>query len=226
MDSEHRHDLKENDLQEFLANFGEWRKKYGATVLMWVLLIAVVVVGWNFYHSYTRTTHDTAWDDLAGTTSPAGYQMIPADHSDKTVRLLAELWGGDAYLQSAVSPPTDDERFNAAEALGKAEENYQQVLASTQEPLFRANAYLGLGAVAEARENFEQAAEYYDQAIAAAQPQYGALAQRAAQRKAMLARLAEPVVFGQTSAASQAADWGPTLVPQDENAGAEPATPE
>jgi len=200
MDSDHRHDLKENDLEHFLANFGDWWKKYGSTLLLWVLLIALVLVGWNLWHSIRSGAHNNAWDDLAGTTSPDTYPLVAEDHSVKGVKILANLWGADAQLRESLTATGEAASGpGSSDKLAQAEAMYQQVLALTDEPVYRANAYLGLASVAESRRAFDKAATFYDQAIAAAGETYAALKLRAEERKAILDRLAEPVVFGKTS---------------------------
>jgi tetratricopeptide (TPR) repeat protein len=220
MDREHRHDLEQNDLEQFLANFGEWRKKYGATTLLWIMVIVLAVVGWNLYGNITQSSHDNAWNDLAGTTSPEGFQRVAEDHGDETVTVLASLWGGDAALTSALAPSNGEAAPDADAMLAQAEAMYQQILNQTGEPVYRISAILGLAAVAETRGDFEQAAQRYDQAIALAEPTYTALAQRAQQRKQMLDRLDEPVIFAppvpqaEAAAPQEAQEQAPQEQPQ------------
>lgn len=237
MDSEHRHELKENDLEHFLSNFGEWWKKYGSTLLLWVLLIALVIVGFNLYGNVRSSSHDAAWDDLALTTNPETYPLVAEDHRNKTVKVLANLWGADAQLQQALTTAqADGAGDNPIGPLAQAEGLYKEVLALTDEPLYRANAYLGLASVAESKGQFDEAGKFYDQAIATAGERYAALKMRAEQRKVMLNRIAEPVTFGRTSllppeppAAPAATEQTPApteeAAPAQDDASETPATP-
>lgn len=195
MDPDHKHELKENDLEQFLANFGEWRKKYGASTLLWVMLFVLALVGYNLYASIRSTAHDNAWGDLAATSTPAGYMRVAEEHGNKAVTMLALLRGGDAALSTVLTPPTGDEKFNAEDALNQAENAYGQVVQSADEPLYKINGLLGLAAVAECRSKWDEASKLYDQAIELAKDGYPDLGQRAEHRKAMLGRLEEPIVF-------------------------------
>ncbi|MCC6679296.1 MAG: hypothetical protein IT445_00185 [Phycisphaeraceae bacterium] len=195
MDPDHKHELKENDLEQFLANFGQWRKKYGASTLLWVMLIVLALVGYNLYASIRSTSHDNAWGDLAATSTPAGFMRVAEEHGNKAVTMLALLRGGDAALSTVLSPPTGDEKFNAEDALNQAENAYQQVVQTADSPLFKINGLLGLAAVTECRSQWDEAAKLYDQAIELAKNGYPDLGQRAEHRKSMLGRLSEPIVF-------------------------------
>lgn len=220
-----------SDLQHALDGLREFWQKYGSTLLLSVLLCALLVVGWNLWRSVRTAAHDTAWDDLAGTTSPDTYPLVAEDHSNKTVKILANLWGADAQLNESLTKPAGDGPFDP---LSQAEGMYNEVLAMTEEPVYRANAYLGLASVAESRQQYDKAGEYYDKAAAESGDTYAALKMRAEQRKAMLSRLDEPVVFGTTSllppeeapAEAPAAESAPTEAPPAEPASTEPAPAE
>ena len=88
MDSQHRHELKENDLAQFLANFGQWWGKYGNYLLVIVLVISVTVLGRRWMNASATTANEAAWSDLAYSTSPDTYQLIAQTHDNPAARCL------------------------------------------------------------------------------------------------------------------------------------------
>lgn len=105
MDSQHRHELKENDLAEALTNWRDVWDKYGTPLTLAILVVVLVFAGYRLFGYYQTTTHETAWSDLAATASPEGMAEVADDHGVKPVQLLALLQGADLYLNEAVFPP-------------------------------------------------------------------------------------------------------------------------
>ncbi len=224
MDSEHRHELQENDLAEFLANFGQFWNKHGNTILTVALIVAVVFFGKRWYDSSVATAHEAAWSDLANATSPAALQAVADSHSDPSVRSLAYLRAGDLLLKKASQlatpsaeqarlsadpsadptpqPPADPEDSHDAaqmtpqQALESAAAMYQRVVRDGQLPrVYRFNAQLGLACVAEEQEDWGEAARQYQEIVEQAGEGYGAIASLATTRLAWLDRVKVPVVF-------------------------------
>lgn len=108
MDSEHRHELKENDLRESLENWRETWNKYGTPITLVILLAVLAFAGTRLYDYYTTTKHEDAWSDYAATGSPQGMAEVAEDHSLPAVKMLALLRGGDLYLEEAVFPPASE----------------------------------------------------------------------------------------------------------------------
>lgn len=200
MDSEHRHELKENDLATFLTHFGEWWGKHGTNILIVITVLLIVVLGYRFLDMRATTAHNEAWSDLAATASPEGYRTLAETHKDPAVQALAYLRGGDLLLAQSTSASAKnvdgaDAVGTPQEALENAKVMYQQVLSISQEPVYRVNAMMGLAAVAEAERNWEQAGTYYRQVIGQAQEKMPWIAADAQKRLDLLDRLAEPIAF-------------------------------
>lgn len=213
MDAEHRHELKENDLAEFLANIGPWWAKYGNRLLAVVLALAVGLAAIRWVQSDRATAREQAWRDLADTTSPDGYRAVAQSHADPSVQALAYLRGADLLLARASAPRQDQAKTQPAPAtdgstppapdetdtsvdLENAALMYQQVLDNAQaHTIFKLNARLGLAAVAENRSDWSQAKRQYDEIIDEAAGGHGAIAHRARTRSAMLDQLKKPVAF-------------------------------
>ncbi len=207
MDAEHRHELKENDLAEFLANIGPWWSAHWRTVFTVVLVVAVVVGWWRWNRAQTLRQHEDAWGDLAFATSPESYRGVANTYDDPTVQALANLRGADLLLASAANPtpppepsendPDPPPAIPPDEALEAAAAMYQQVANQTSVHLvYKLNASLGLAAVAEGQRNWDAARGHYQHAIEQAGSTYPSIADQAQARLGMLDRLAHPIVFG------------------------------
>lgn len=101
MDLDPRHDLAENDLLEFLSRFGPWWKKHGNTITFILLAAALLYFGRQYYLKSQAASHESAWHDLAGASSPAAYLNVAETHDSPSVQALAYLRGADALLQEA-----------------------------------------------------------------------------------------------------------------------------
>ena len=53
MKSEHRHELKTNELAEWLVNFPQWTKKNAKTII-YVCVLTIVVASLYFYKRYQK----------------------------------------------------------------------------------------------------------------------------------------------------------------------------
>jgi len=217
MDSEHRHELKENDLADFLAHFGQWWAKHGTKLLTVVLVLAVAFTGKRWYDMRTVAAKENAWRDLAETTSPEGYRSVALTHPNAAVRALAYLRGADLLLANT-AVGDDSDLAETSQTLDSAALMYEQVINDRQTHLvYKLNAQLGLAAVAEGGRDWDAARQHYQSVIDQAGTQYTTIAKQAQARAAMLDRLEKPVVFGpeETEAAPPAA--------QDDSATTPPA---
>lgn len=232
MDSEHRHELQENDLAEFFAHFGEWWQKYGNITLIVVMAIVLAVAGWRFISFRSAQAHENAWTDLAFATSPETFRAVAQSHDNPAVKTLAYLHGGDLLLGQAItgetpalptSPQDDTDASPGAPAapldrdalLSGARTLYEQALQSAPHVVYRINAHLGLASVAETQSRWDDARQHYEQAIEAAGAGFATLAEQARIRLDMLSNLRQPVVFAPDApAAGDAAAAVAPVIPQ------------
>ena len=187
MDSDHRHELKENDLAEFLAHLGEWWSRNGLWLVITVSVIVIVFASYQFVKRQSIEASQTAWTELATETSPGGYRALAKAHAEPRVRDLAHLRGGDLLLAEARRPSGDaDAPAEPAEVLDEAAWMYRQVLDQSAHPLLRINALGGLASVAETAGDWEAAAGYWRQALELAGTGFTTLAQHAEMRLNLL----------------------------------------
>lgn len=208
MDADHRHELKENDLAEFLAHFGEWWQKHGTKLTLIVLVIVAAYAGKRLIDARSSTAMEQAWGDLATSTSPESYQFVAQSHDMPAVRALANLRGADLLLAQVTVPPDDEPNAQTAtadappdnadphQALLDAAAMYQRVIDDPAAGLaFKLNAHLGLAAVAESFHQWGQAKQHYNTVVDLAGPAHAAIATRTRTRLGMLDRLDKPVLF-------------------------------
>ena len=214
MDSQHRHELQQSDLANFLTHFGEWWRKNGLRTL----LILLVVVGGTFIYRMRLTrveqAHDAAWYDLSQATSADQYRGVARSHDLPAIHAVAHLRAGDWALRKALAPdnpldavaaggeggvtpkPVDTAEQRRKRLLDGAEQDFQAVLDYPAAHLtLKLNAWLGLAAVAESRGEWGKANEIYDKVQAEAGAGQERISRLAAGHAAALDRVQEPVIF-------------------------------
>ena len=266
MDSQHRHELQQSDLAEFIAHFGEWWRKHGFKTLLLLLIVVGAAFIYRTYRTGVANTHDRAWFDLDQATSADQYHGVAREHDVPAIRALAHLRAGDWSLRRALAPDlevtsgdlkggkqttgagstgdenadptaigdentdavaTGDENTDAAatgdegtdaaaieaaeakaaamaaaiekrrqELLADAEQDYQAVVDDpAAHSVLRLNALLGLAAVAESRQQWDQARALYQQVEQQASSGQERLKELASRHAAALDRVAKPVIF-------------------------------
>jgi hypothetical protein len=189
MKSEHRHELKRNDLAEWLANFPDWAKQNRNTIIYLTILFAVVIGLW-IWQSYSKNVLDVnrqiqnseAISSLPRTL--ADVIQMQSVGSDTAFRLSQEY----ASILEQVVQSSDNKKTKALALIKKAqairsemhfsqktvsseELNKQITLAkqaytkalsylSDNEPL-AASAKFGIGLCEEELKNFDDAKKIY-----------------------------------------------------------------
>jgi len=194
MQSEERHELKQNDLQEFLANFGEFWKQWGNSILIVITIAVIAFAGYRIYTTRMQTRDENTWADLALTSSPASFAELGKQLPYPAARAVANLNGADLYLQEATDPaPAEAGAMPAEEKLSRAEQLYRAVLDEEVHEALHLNALLGLAEVTVARQQFDEATQQFEQITARAGEAYPVHAGIAEQRLADMERLRNPV---------------------------------
>ena len=205
MDAEHRHELHQNDLAEFMAHFGEWWSKHGLRTLLIVFVAVGAVFLFRLHRTSEQRAHDQVWNDLAQATSAAQYRGVARSHDNPTIQALAYLRAGDLELRKAIAPvekpaeddePADDPTERRKKLLDAAEQDYNAVIDNpAAHTAIRLNALLGLASVAESRLSWDEAKEIYQQIQDQASEGYEGIENIALRRVGALERAAIPVVF-------------------------------
>jgi len=187
MKSDHRHELKTNELAEWLRNLPQWTKENLATIIIVVVVVAVagVLYGWRLYSKNVLLVQEqTEFTKLLNQISGGKMQILQGQQSqgrDWSFVLLQPANSLQTFAQN-----TSHKRMAAlalikrAEALraelhyGNVEEQYlinQTNLAKASyaealekcstNPSLAATAKFGMGLCEEELGNFEQARQIY-----------------------------------------------------------------
>jgi len=245
MDSQHRHELHQNDLAEFLTHFREWWIKHGLRTLLIILVVVIVIFLRQTRSARVEDAHDSAWYDLAKATSPEAYLQVAKSHDVPTIKTLAHLRAADlslAKLTSGAGPAdldapdgdqgaalTDEQRQRH---LDQAEQGYSYVISDPEaHHVMKLNAMLGLAALAESQGDWDAARQWYEQVQSKCSSGCDAIAAIAKSRTAALQRAAIPVVFAPDPPsppeveAAQAPEVEPAQAPEAKPAQAPEAEP-
>ena len=210
MEADHRHELQQNDLAEFLKNLGQWWSKNGLKTLLIVFIAVAAMFLYRLHRTGAERAHDEAWRDLSRATSADQYRGVARSYENPAIQALAYLRAGDMTLLKTMMPDEpaaedgeDDPSQDAAtpdqtreEMLDSAEADYNAVLGNPEaHKLIKLNATLGLASVAESRMLGDEARKVYQQIQDQAGAGYEHIAMIASKRAAALDRAATPVVF-------------------------------
>jgi len=219
MDPIDRHEQKDNDLYDFLVNFGEFWGKHGNFIMVVVIVVMGVWFGSRYYNNSVAVGHDNAWADLAATSTPQGYRERAVENAGRDgVPHLALLRGAEAYHQQAIKikqdeggeGEKDDSPMSADESLDSAEQMFNQILSSNAQAPYRANAAVGLANVAETRGDFDAASGHWAKAKEIAEEsRLTTITTLADLRMSMLDDLARPIVFGESDESLDATEGAP-----------------
>jgi tetratricopeptide (TPR) repeat protein len=222
MKSEHRHELKTNELADWIANLPEWadeNRNMIITVAV-VIVVALVVYFWSYYRravvsvgQQTRLTNlvtqvQQKTNDVARAAmqnNDLSYDLLPlADDlqtfaqntSDKNVAALALIQRGETLRAELHYRLAEISPEDQEKQIAKARESYQLALEQAKSnSTLAASARLGLGLCEEELGRFDQAAEIYRAIVQ--QPEYaGTVGQAtAAYRLQVMDDFKTPVVF-------------------------------
>jgi tetratricopeptide (TPR) repeat protein len=222
MKPEHRHQLKTNELAEWIVNLPQWAKE-NANTIIYISVLAVVVAAVYFWKIYEKRVVSTR-EQLKLT------NFISQLSTGKTQILQAQAQGVDiSYnliqvadnLQSIAQNAKEEQMaalalIKRAEALrmelhyrlgrvskqdltaqiNRAKDSYTKAIEkSSTNPSLMAKAKLGLGLCEEELGNFEQAREIYSEIIANVDFESTVAAAEAKQRLDTMADYEQKVVF-------------------------------
>jgi tetratricopeptide (TPR) repeat protein len=232
MKAEHRHELKTNELADWIVNFPQWAKE-NATTIIYVSVLVVVVAGVYFWKVYEkRIASDRERLKLTGLVSQVseGKTQILQAHAqgiDTSYILIqaadelqnvakdakAEQMAALALIKRAEALRTElHYRFGniSSEVLtaqiNQAKDSYTRAIEkSSNSSLLTAAAKLGLGLCEEELGNFEQARQIYGEIAANADFEGTVPAAQAKLRLLTMADYRQKVVFKPSPARAPAA---------------------
>ncbi len=211
MKSEHRHELKTNELADWLTHFPQWARENRST-LIGAAVVLVLVTGVYFVRFYRKDVVSVRHQvQLTGLVTQIPVQKMTAaraasqgtdqsiallpiaqelkafaeDSGNKRMAALALIKQAEALRAELHYRLTGAGSEELARQIGQAQTSYQQALGlAADAPALAATAQFGLGLCEEGLGNFDQAKQIYQQV--ADNPDYaGTAAQRAAAFRVM-----------------------------------------
>ncbi len=243
MKSEHRHELKTNELAEWLGNLPQWTKENLVTIISVAVLIVVLagVYMWRGYNkNVVRVRERTEFTRLLNQVAAARIQIVQAREgvTDLTFRLLEAAGPLEAFAQSTKNDRmaalalirraqalraelhygTQEQQY-VVDQIGKAKTSYTQALErSTDNNPFAAAAEFGLGLCEEELGNFEQAQQMYRDIAANANYEGTVVLAQARRRLKTMADYKEKIAFKPNPNPKPAAATQPTINVQPSSA--------
>lgn len=204
MKSDHRHELKTNELADWLAHFPEWANQNRTNIIAVavVLVAAVVVYFWIFYRrDVALVRNQVRLTNLVTQIPPQmsnvaraamqntdqSYALLPITQdlqdfaqsvSQKDMAALALIERAEVLRAELHYRLADVGREDLSKQTGQAQASYQQALERTPSPALAATAHFGLGLCEEDLGDFDKAAETYREV--AGKPEYAGTAAQAA----------------------------------------------
>ena len=191
MKAEHRHELKTNELAEWLRNIPLWAKA-NYTLLIYIAVVAVLVIGAAFYHwgiaqrrvqaqrinftnqimAFDRNLADVIQASAQG--QDMSYTLLEtvdeldriaqaADSDDMAAWALVKR--GQALRSELLYRPGTVQQEHLEDQLNRAIESYERALRRSDSKTVTAAAKLGIGLSYEELGQFDRAREYYEQIV-------------------------------------------------------------
>jgi tetratricopeptide (TPR) repeat protein len=164
MKAERRHELKHNELADWLGERMETLKPHATGILLGGVLLVVMILGGVWYFGGESQAAAQAWSEYFGALNDRKpqtvLQRLATDRSGSKAAWWALAALGDMNLGEGAALLYSD-RAEAQKRLEAAERAYKQVEA-TDDPVLKARARLGLAKVYESQCKPDEARKYYE----------------------------------------------------------------
>ncbi len=196
MKSEHRHELKTNELAEWLGNLPQWTKENLITIIC-VSVLVIAVAGFYIWRSYTKNViqvrEHLEFTNLLNQLSASKTQVLNAHAQGRDLSFILlqpannlgnfvqnasnDLMGAFALIKQAEALRTElhyrlgtISKEDLTDRINQAKAAYTEAiqtrLKGTSNPSLMAAAEFGLGLCEEELSNFEKAQQIYQDIIA------------------------------------------------------------
>ncbi len=100
MKTEHRHELKANDLEQATLKVETYYERHAATLQWAIIGVAFVIACWIYYTRTTAATEAAAWNELSQSRSAEEYAQVASDFSGSKAAAWAKLREANSYLET------------------------------------------------------------------------------------------------------------------------------
>lgn len=129
MDSQHRHQLQQNDLGQLALKAKPWLERYGVPVLIGVVVVLVVVIGVTVWLNTQSASRSEAWTQLSTAQTVDEYGKVADEFPDTLAGAWAQLRMGELSLETGVAALFTDREL-ALKDLETAKKEFEKVLAT------------------------------------------------------------------------------------------------
>jgi hypothetical protein len=152
MDSQHRHQLQQNDLGHIALQAKPWLEQHGPKLVAAIVGVLVVVIGASVWLNSQTETRSEAWTKLNAARTVDEYGKVADEFPDSLAAAWSRLRMAELNLESGVAALFTDREL-ALKDLAAAKKDFDQVLASktTMPDNVRERAMFGLAQCLEAQ---------------------------------------------------------------------------
>lgn len=169
MKAERRHELKHNELSDWLGERMEWLQPHATGIVLGIVLLAVILIASAWYWGGKNQASSRAWSryfEAFNDREPQkSLEALAADQSGSKAAWWALLTVADMQLGQGATLLYSN-RAEAQKQLDQAKASFLRVEAA-DDPLLKTRARLGLAKVYESLFMPDEALKYYEQVAAA-----------------------------------------------------------
>ena len=133
MDSEHRHELAENDLARILMGWSEKLSSYRGPIVAGLVAIVVIAIGASVMRSQSAAATKEAWQKLSSAQIPENFGAVADDYPGTEVAAWAKVNEGRLYLREGIREAFTDKETSTT-ALESARKAFEVALESAAAP--------------------------------------------------------------------------------------------
>lgn len=102
MDSQHRHELQQNDLSVLLQKLNRFLEKHGNRISIGICLATALLVGWILWQRNVKAREQVAWSQLSGSSSPDDLEDVWKKNPDASAAPWARLVEAEQRLTNGI----------------------------------------------------------------------------------------------------------------------------
>lgn len=188
MNSDRRHELKENELASIIDRINTSIEPYSKPIAVVVAVAFVGLLGWGFYSS-VQAEHrsDATYQLLEGAVRGDSETLaaVAANYPDTPMAAWARVYQGSQKMGVGINALFTS-RDEAEELLGEASSAYDEALTLSRDSLIQSRAHYGLARIAESLGKTDEAIAHYEATMDAGESE--AMMNEAQQRITLLSK--------------------------------------
>jgi hypothetical protein len=151
MDSQHRHQLQQNDLGQLALKAKPWLEQHGTKLVAGVVAVIVVIVGLSVWMNIRTASQAESWTKLSTARTVDEYGKVADEFPNTLAGVWARLRMGEMSLESGVAALFTDRALGLTD-LETARKEFESVLSASVDlpDNVRERAMYGLAATLEA----------------------------------------------------------------------------